>query len=253
MKTNQTGLYVLGDATVILRIFAVETTIEQYVRLFLIGKVTPTQRRHRQFAVVSGYWRSAPDHEQRAVGYRHGTVGHQEQGRRTAGLSIVAQGLPRRHALYRHSQCEGEDEITVEDNIRASMEEPYQHVRQIGHIRRLWHLRPATPHRQAGLGENIQPKISPCTNIYDIYFDPDAYLHAVPKRFDHLRNILGSVWGSSQHARKGFTDCSSAVAKNLEQYQIFLPRYPERPKKSRITQNGFVYAEVRVARSEGTC
>lgn len=230
VETNQPGLYGLGCATFTQRIFAVEAAIEQYIRPFLLGKDALRTEDLWQSAAVSGYWRSGPIMNNALSGM---DMALWDIKGKVAGLPVyqllggqARDGIP----LYRH--CDGEDEIAVEDSIRAAMEEGYQHVRcQMGMYGGSGTEDLKLIAGKLARARNIQPKISPHNKTQGVYFDPDAYLRAVPKLFDHLRNTLGFGVEFIHDVHERVSPIAAVqLAKNLEQHQLFFLEDPVAPE-----------------------
>ncbi|ECY5949579.1 starvation-sensing protein RspA, partial [Salmonella enterica subsp. enterica serovar Enteritidis] len=127
IETNEPGLYGLGCATFTQRIFAVKSAIDEYMAPFLVGKDPTRIEDIWQSGVVSGYWRNGPIMNNALSGV---DMALWDIKGKLAGMPVYdllggkcRDGIP----LYCHT--DGGDEVEVEDNIRARMEEGYQYVR----------------------------------------------------------------------------------------------------------------------------
>ncbi len=230
IETSEPGLYGLGCATFTQRIYAVDAAIENYMKPFLIGKDPARIEDIWQSAAVSGYWRNGPVMNNALSGV---DMALWDLKGKVADLPVYEllggkcrDGVP----LYRH--CDGADEIEVEDNIRARMEEGYQYVRcQMGMYGGAGTDDLRLIAGKLAKARNIQPKVSPRNPTHGIYFDPDAYARAVPRLFDHLRNKLGFGVEFIHDVHERITPIASIqLAKSLEPYQLFFLEDPVAPE-----------------------
>jgi len=230
IETSEPGLYGLGCATFTQRIHAVAAAIDNYMKPFLLGKDPARIEDIWQSAAVSGYWRNGPVMNNALSGV---DMALWDLKGKVAGLPVyeLLGGKCRDGvALYRH--CDGADEIEVEDNIRARMEEGYQYVRcQIGMYGGAGTDDLRLIAGKLAKARNIQSKVSPRTQTQGIYFDPDAYARAVPRLFDHLRNKLGFGVEFIHDVHERITPIASIqMAKSLEPYQLFFLEDPVAPE-----------------------
>ncbi len=230
VETNQPGLYGLGCATFTQRIFAVKTAIDEYMAPFLIGKDPARIEDIWQSACVSGYWRSGPIMNNALSGV---DMALWDIKGKVAGLPVYdllggkcRDGIP----LYRHT--DGGDEFEVEDNIRAMMEEGYQHVRcQMGMYGGAGTEDLKLIATRLERAKNILPKRSPRASTPGIYFDPDAYVKSVPRLFEHLRNKLGFGIEFIHDVHERVAPIAAIhLAKTLEQYELFYLEDPVAPE-----------------------
>lgn len=230
VETSEPGLYGLGCATFTQRIHAVAAAIENYMKPFLIGKDPARIEDIWQSAAVSGYWRNGPVMNNALSGI---DMALWDLKGKVAGLPVYQllggccrDGVP----LYRH--CDGADEIEVEDNIRARMEEGYQYVRcQMGMYGGAGTEDLRLIAGKLAKARNIQAKVSPRNATHGVYFDPEAYARAVPNLFDHLRNKLGFGVEFIHDVHERITPIASVqLAKSLEPYQLFFLEDPVAPE-----------------------
>lgn len=230
IETSEPGLYGLGCATFTQRIHAVAAAIDNYMKPFLLGKDPARIEDIWQSAAVSGYWRNGPVMNNALSGV---DMALWDLKGKVAGLPVyeLLGGKCRDGvALYRH--CDGADEVEVEDNIRARLEEGYQYVRcQVGMYGGAGTDDLRLIAGKLAKARNIQPKISPRTQTQGVYFDPDAYARAVPRLFDHLRNKLGFGVEFIHDVHERITPIASIqMAKSLEPYQLFFLEDPVAPE-----------------------
>lgn len=230
IETSEPGLYGLGCATFTQRIHAVAAAIDNYMKPFLLGKDPARIEDIWQSAAVSGYWRNGPVMNNALSGV---DMALWDLKGKMAGLPVyeLLGGKCRDGvALYRH--CDGADEVEVEDNIRARLEEGYQYVRcQVGMYGGAGTDDLRLIAGKLAKARNIQPKISPRTQTQGVYFDPDAYARAVPRLFDHLRNKLGFGVEFIHDVHERITPIASIqMAKSLEPYQLFFLEDPVAPE-----------------------
>lgn len=230
IETSEPGLYGLGCATFTQRIHAVAAAIDNYMKPFLLGKDPARIEDIWQSAAVSGYWRNGPVMNNALSGI---DMALWDLKGKVAGLPVyeLLGGKCRDGvALYRH--CDGADEIEVEDNIRARMEEGYQYVRcQMGMYGGAGTDDLRLIAGKLAKARNIQPKFSPRMQTHGVYFDPDAYARAVPRLFDHLRNKLGFGVEFIHDVHERITPIAAIqMAKSLEPYQLFFLEDPVAPE-----------------------
>ena len=230
VETSEPGLYGLGCATFTQRIFAVKSAIDEYMAPFLIGKDPTRIEDIWQSAAVSGYWRNGPIMNNALSGV---DMALWDIKGKLAGMPVYdllggkcRDGIP----LYCHT--DGGDEVEVEDNIRARMEEGYQYVRcQMGMYGGAGTDDLKLIATQLARAKNIQPKRSPRSKTAGIYFDPEAYAKSVPRLFEHLRNKLGFGIEFIHDVHERVTPVTAInMAKILEQYQLFYLEDPVAPE-----------------------
>nr|WP_314419395.1 enolase C-terminal domain-like protein [uncultured Erwinia sp.] len=230
IETSEPGLYGLGCATFTQRIHAVSAAIDNYMKPFLLGKDPARIEDIWQSAAVSGYWRNGPVMNNALSGV---DMALWDLKGKVAGLPVYEllggkcrDGI----ALYRH--CDGADEVEVEDNIRARMEEGYQYVRcQMGMYGGAGTDDLRLIAGRLAKARNIQPKVSPRQRTAGVYFDPDAYARAVPRLFEHLRNKIGFGVEFIHDVHERITPIAAVqMAKSLEPYQLFFLEDPVAPE-----------------------
>lgn len=230
IETSEPGLYGLGCATFTQRIHAVSAAIDNYMKPFLLGKDPARIEDIWQSAAVSGYWRNGPVMNNALSGV---DMALWDLKGKVAGLPVYEllggkcrDGI----ALYRH--CDGADEVEVEDNIRARMEEGYQYVRcQMGMYGGAGTDDLRLIAGKLAKARNIQPKVSPRQQTAGVYFDPDAYARAVPRLFEHLRNKIGFGVEFIHDVHERITPIAAVqMAKSLEPYQLFFLEDPVAPE-----------------------
>jgi len=230
IETSEPGLYGLGCATFTQRIHAVVAAIDNYMKPFLLGKDPSRIEDIWQSAAVSGYWRNGPVMNNALSGVDMALWDLKGKVANLPVYELLGGKCRDGVALYRH--CDGADEVEVEDNIRARMEEGYQYVRcQIGMYGGAGTDDLRLIAGKLAKARNIQPKVSPRTQTHGVYFDPDAYARAVPRLFDHLRNKLGFGVEFIHDVHERITPIAAVqMAKSLEPYQLFFLEDPVAPE-----------------------
>lgn len=230
VETSEPGLYGLGCATFTQRIHAVAAAIENYMKPFLLGKDPSRIEDIWQSAAVSGYWRNGPVMNNALSGIDMALWDLKGKVASLPVYELLGGRCRDGIALYRH--CDGADEVEVEDNIRARMEEGYQYVRcQMGMYGGAGTEDMRLIAGKLARARNIQPKVSPRTQTLGVYFDPDAYARAMPRLFDHLRNKIGFGVEFIHDVHERITPIAAVqMAKSLEPYQLFFLEDPVAPE-----------------------
>lgn len=230
VETNEPGLYGLGCATFTQRIFAVKSAIEDYLKPFLIGKNPSRIEDIWQSANVSGYWRNGPIVNNALSGI---DMALWDIKGKIANLPVYEllggkcrDGIP----LYRHA--DGADEMAVEENIRALMEEGYQYVRcQMGMYGGSGTTDRSLIATMYEKSTKIVPKLSPRNSAPGCYFDPEAYAKSIDKLFDHLRSKIGFNMEFIHDIHERVPPIEAVrLAKNLEPYHLFFLEDPVAPE-----------------------
>jgi mannonate dehydratase len=177
--TNQPGLFGLGCATFTQRARAVATSVDQYLKPFLVGK-DPTQIEDVwQSAWLSSYWRNGP------------VLNNALSGVDMALWDILGKraGLPLYQLLggkcrkavdtYRHARGGSLD--AVEESVRGYMAQGYRHIRvQVG----------VAGLATYGAGGRPDDAAARDNNRVETW-EPKSYCRLVPKLFEQLRKKLG--------------------------------------------------------------
>lgn len=230
VETNEPELYGLGCATFTQRIFAVKSAVEDYLKPFLIGKDPRRIEDIWQSANVSGYWRNGPIMNNALSGI---DMALWDIKGKLANLPVYEllggkcrDGIP----LYRHA--DGADEVAVEENILALMEEGYQYARcQMG----MYGGSGTTDTRLIATiyekSNKIVPKRSPKISLAGCYFDPEAYAKSIDKLFDHLRSKIGYNMEFIHDIHERLPAIEAVrLAKKLEPYHLFFLEDPVAPE-----------------------
>lgn len=176
--TDQPGLYGLGCATFTQRPLAVAAAVEHYLKPFAIGRDVARIEDFYQAAYVSSYWRSGPVLNNALSGIDEALW---DIKGKVAGLPIYQLlGGKCREAVPVYVHASGDSFGQVEERARAYMEQGFRHVRcQVGI---------AGMSTYGSRGGGGMAALDPAQART---WEPSAYVHTVPKLFEHLRLTLG--------------------------------------------------------------
>jgi len=213
VETSEPGLYGLGCATFTQRHTAVRSAIEDFLKLFFVGKDPHRIEDLWHTAWVNSYWRNGPVLNNALSGV---DMALWDIKGKVAGLPVyqLLGGKCREGAaVYRHA--DGRDEVHVEENVRAWMEQGYQYIRcQMGGYGGRFAVRDRP--------ENAQP---------GSYYDPDIYARSVPALFEHLRSKIGYDINLLHDIHERLVPIEAVrLAKQLEPYRLFFLEDPLPPE-----------------------
>jgi mannonate dehydratase len=204
--TDEPGLYGIGDGNHAERVGIVGQTIEEYIKPMVVGRRVEEIEDIWQTAFVAPYWRYDVD-AANAMAAIDGAL-WDIMGKR-AGMPVYQLlGGKVRPACRMFENAGGSDLLALEDNVRALMEEGYQHVR----------LR-AVGLGGGGFGQNVGPQAG--AGIVGSGRVQDAvFIDTLVREFEHLRNTVGWDVGLSFDVHE-YTHPSGALllAKALEPYR----------------------------------
>lgn len=230
VETNDPDLYGLGCATFTQRVYAVKTAIEKYLKPFLIGKDPSRIEDIWHSANVSGYWRNGPIMNNALSGI---DMALWDIKGKVANLPVYEllggkcrEGIP----LYRHA--DGADEVEVEENVLALVDEGYQYVRcQMGMYGGSGTTDTRLINKVYERSNKVVSKRSPKGALPGIYFDPEAYAKSVVGLFEHLRLKVGPNVEFIHDIHERVSPIEAVrLAKNLEPYHLFYLEDPVAPE-----------------------
>lgn len=204
IETSEPGLYGLGCATFTQRTATVYSAIEDYLKPFLIGKDVQRIEDIWQTAMVSGYWRNGPVLNNAISGVDMALWDIKGKVAQMPVYQLLGGKCRDGVAAYPHA--DGTDEVEVEENVRAYMEQGYRYVRC-----------------QMGLYGGCNQVIHrPENSLPGAYFDPAIYAKSVVRLFKHLRENIGEGIEllHDVHERLAPID-TIRLAKELEPYKLF--------------------------------
>ncbi len=213
VETSEPGLYGLGCGTFTQRSLAVKTTVEEYLRPFLLGKDPANIEDIWRSSMYSAYWRGGPVLNNAVSGV---DMALWDIKAKRAGMPLYdllggkcREGVP----VYRHAS--GRDPQEVEDAARRLVEEGDQYVRcQMGFY-----------------GGEVRAARSPEGAPAGAYYDPNVYAHNVVELFDHLRSTLGREVGLCHDIHERLTPIEAVnLAKRLEAHELFFLEDPLPPE-----------------------
>ncbi len=207
--TDQPGLYGLGCATFTQRPLAVAAAVEHYLKPFAIGRDVARIEDFYQAAYVSSYWRSGPVLNNALSGIDEALW---DIKGKVAGLPIYQLlGGKCREAVPVYVHASGDSFGQVEERARAYMEQGFRHVRcQVGI---------AGMSTYGSRGGGGMAALDPAQTRT---WEPSAYVHTVPKLFEHLRLTLGDDVELLHDVHERIPPILGVwLAKALEPYRLF--------------------------------
>jgi len=218
IETSEPGLYGVGCATFTQRPLAVATSIEEYLKPFLIGRDPNDIEDIWQASFVSSYWRSGPVLNNAMSGIDEALW--DIKGKR-AGMPVyqLLGGKCRSSAsLYAHAS--GQDFQELEENVRRYVDEGYRYVRcQMavpGYSTYGSQIRPtgagtAEQMTQQGRPQRIRPP-----------WEPTPYCRLVPRMFERLRGTFGDEVELLHDVHERIPPIQAIqLAKDVEPYHLF--------------------------------
>ena len=193
IETSEPGLYGIGCATFTQRAYVVQTAIDKYLKLFLIGRNADEIEDIWQSSYVSSYWRNGPILFNAMSGVDM-ALWDIKAKRANMPLYQLLGGKVRAGAdLYYHAQ--GSSLGEVEDSARQAMERGYRHIRvqmgQKGNANYGARGATGTPASSLNAKADAAGDALPGPTNPRLIYDPALYVRSVPKLFEHLRVKLG--------------------------------------------------------------
>ena len=206
--TDQPGLYGIGSATDRQSTDTVQAAIEN-IAPRLIGREAGRIEDNWQTIYTSVYWRNGSILNTALGGI---DMALWDIAGKEAGLPVYRLlGGPCRSAVTCYAHASGRDLESLTDDVQRYREEGYQVIRcQLGGYGGGGFLSPdeVTPPKGAWVQNN--------------FFDDEAYLDAIPKMFDHLRNKLGFSVKLTHDAHSHLRPHNAVeLAKRLEPHRLF--------------------------------
>jgi mannonate dehydratase len=206
--TDQPGLYGIGSVNDHFRTPVMQAAVENLTPR-LIGRDTGRIEDTWRSLHFSGYW-------------RNDAVGNTVQGGidmalwdilgKEAGMPVYRLlGGKVRSAVLAYAHAAGNDLIELEDDVRRYMAEGYSVIRcQLGPYGGGGFLKGAA----AGFPQNHWPQ--------EAAFDDEAYLDALPRMFEHLRDKIGFEPKLTHDVHEHLMPHNAVhLAKRLEPYRLF--------------------------------
>ncbi len=206
VMTDEPGLYGVGDGNHAERVGIVAQTIEEYLKPMVVGRRVEEIEDIWQTAFVAPYWRYDVD-AANAMAAIDGAL-WDIMGKRADMPVYQLLGGKVRPACRMFANARGEDLSELEDNVRALMEDGYQHVR----------LR-AVGLGGGGFGQRVGPQAGAGT-VGSGRRQDAVYIEALVREFEHLRDTVGWDVGLSFDVHE-YPHPSGALllAKALEPYR----------------------------------
>jgi mannonate dehydratase len=211
VETSDPGLYGLGCATFTQRPLAVATSVDEYLRPFLVGRPVDEIEDVWQSAFVSSYWRNGPVLNNALSGVDEALWDIKGKQAGMPVYQLLGGKCRDRVPLYHH--CSGRDNEEVTDPIRESMAAGYTHCR----------AQVAVPgfstygaHSKAGQRE---------------IWEPTPYVRSAIELFEHLRSELGAEVELLHDIHERIPPIHAInLAKQLERYNLFFLEDPFAPE-----------------------
>jgi mannonate dehydratase len=200
VETTEPGLYGLGCATFTQRWAAVATTVETFLKPFVVGRDPADIEDIVRGAHLSSYWRAGPVLLNALSGI---DMALWDIKGKVAGLPLYQLfGGRTRTALPAYAHADGRDPAEVEAQVTAFVAAGFRHVR----------AQMAVPGSETygAAGTAGGP------------WRPRTYARLIPALFDHLRSRLGDEVEliHDVHERLDPTD-AIRLARDLEPYRLF--------------------------------
>lgn len=232
VHTNVDGLYGLGCATFTQRAAAVKTTIENYLKPFLIGHDASNIEDIWHTSNVNAYWRNGPISNNALSGI---DMALWDIKGKIAGLPVyqLLGGKTRDGvALYRHTDGATHEEVA--ESVREIMKEGYQYARcQLGMYGGAGTEDTGLISTKMKRAESLSRKISPKNLRNGVYFDPDAYAKSIEELFKYLRKEFGNDIELIHDVHERVSPIEAVrLAKKLEPYDLFYLEDPFSPENT---------------------
>lgn len=180
VETDEPGLYGLGCATFTQRPLAVVTTVEQYLRPFLIGRDPQQIEDIWQACYLSSYWRSGPVLHNALSGV---DMALWDIKGKLAGLPLYQLfGGKCRDAATLYVHANGRDFAAVEDRCRELLEAGFRYLRCQVEV---------AGYATYGTYSSVHTNRPQPLGIGQGAWEPGPYCRVIPRLFDYLRAQLG--------------------------------------------------------------
>jgi mannonate dehydratase len=214
LLTTEPGLYGVGCATHRERPLAVATTLEQYMKPFVLGRSCDDIEDLWQSAYVASYFRSGVTLNNALSGVDGALWDILGKRLGVPVCQLLGGKVRAAAALYAHAS--GRDFQEVEDRARQWIAQGYRHVR----------LQVGTP-GYAGYSVRDQTsdevrKLRPAGVAPSPVFEPTPYVNSTIKLFDYMRAKLGFDVELLHDVHERVPPAQSLqLAKALEPYRLF--------------------------------
>jgi mannonate dehydratase len=233
IRTDEPGLYGVGDATLNGRELAVATALQEHIAPLLIGRDPDRIEDIWQSLFRGAYWRGGPVLMTALAGV---DIALWDIKGKRAGLPVYSLlGGKTREGALAYSHAGGNDFSEVEDNVRAKIEQGFKVVRAQVAI-------PGTVGTY-GVGGGKEAASATWRNIapddwgdggpmpFTEVWEPTPYLRTIPKLFAHLRDKIGDDVELFHDVHERLTPIQAArLARELEPHRLFFLEDPLRPE-----------------------
>lgn len=218
VMTSEPGLYGLGCASYRRRPHLVANAVERYLKPFVVGKDADMIEDLWQTTYNSSYWRNGSIFNNALSGLDQALW--DIKGKRANMPVYQLLGGKCRFAVDCYAHASKDNLVALEEKVHALMEEGFRHIRlKIGDYGSI-NLTGTPDYKKNGFG-------SPD----DSYQESRAYMHNVPKAFEHIRKTCGDRIEllHDVHERLNPIDAINLL-KELEQYHPFFIEDPFPPE-----------------------
>jgi mannonate dehydratase len=222
VETSEPGLYGLGCATFNQRPLAVVEAVDKYLDPFARDREVDNIEDLWQHAYTSSYWRNGPVLNNALSGLDMALW--DIKGKRANMPVYQLLGGKCRFAVDCYAHASGRSHQELEESVQRHVERGFRHVRiQLGAYGST-HLAKNPHFREANFGLES-----------DEFVDPQAYLRAMPKAFEHIRSKFGDELEVLHDVHERVEPIAAiGLLKELEKYRPFFIEDPLAPE-----QNGY--------------
>lgn len=222
VETSEPGLYGVGCASFCFRPHSVATTIEKYLKPFVIGKDPDMIEDLFLTMNASSLWRNGPILNYAVSGV---DIALWDIKAKRANMPLYQLlGGKTRGAVQVYGDAGGNDPVKVADMVQQRMAEGYRHVR-------LNYVGSKVDESPALEGMPVAPADDPIARGIPMVIDPQEWVREIPRVFEQVRKTCGEKVELMQHLHGQLPPSGTiAMIKRLEPLRPYFfedPFYPE--------------------------